>query len=366
MTDSLCWRIKTHLQWTGWLQYIPNVTAVLLSFLLACLGGLVAGQVLFCPLALLSCLLLLILVFDLCTVKCGLRPWEPSPARCDDLDAFDLMRKRRSCRSFQARSLSTADLGELMECVQHETDPSRLLGSCPIRLDYVAAPLTVWPVVGGHEFLVAIAPREYSREAVIDVGRCLQKAVLHATRMGLATCWIGPGADHESVMKHLGDRFNPSNDHIICICAVGYSSNYIPASIRLIQRVQRNRMPLSALFFAGPCLQEPLAVHLHPWSQYGRCYEVCQWSPSSFNGQPIRCVGTASGKRFDFYTATQSRFYAPVALGIWLANWETGCAALGIRGRFQMLTQQERAIKGVRWLSDDSPRYDVSWLADDK
>jgi hypothetical protein len=39
-------------------------------------------------------------------------------------------------------------------------------------------------------------------------------------------------------------------------------------------------------------------------------------------------------RRVDFVATTPSRFYAPVALGIWVANWETGCAALGIEGRW--------------------------------
>lgn len=40
--------------------------------------------------------------------------------------------------------------------------------------------------------------------------------------MGLATCWIGPGADHESITLKLGQRFDKERDHIICVCAVGH------------------------------------------------------------------------------------------------------------------------------------------------
>lgn len=97
--------------------------------------------------------------------------------------------------------------------------------------------MTVWPGVGAHEFLVAIAPRSYDRLALIDVGRNLQKVVLHATRMGVATCWIGPGADQSSVIKHLGDRFDPDRDHVVCICAVGYRSRFQPLSIRVAEWV---------------------------------------------------------------------------------------------------------------------------------
>ena len=52
--------------------------------------------------------------------------------------------------------------------------------------------------------------------------------------------------------------------------------------------------------------------------------------------------------RFDFYASTASRFYAPVALGIWCANWETGCGALGIPGQFAELKPEEPAAPAAR------------------
>ena len=71
-------------------------------------------------------------------------------------------------------------MAAVSECTRHDG----LIGTTPIRFEYVAARLTVWPGVGAHEFLVAIAPRSYDRLALIDVGRNLQKVLLHATRMG--------------------------------------------------------------------------------------------------------------------------------------------------------------------------------------
>jgi nitroreductase len=254
-----------------------------------------------------------------------------------------------------------------MQSVRIASEPDRMLGNRPIRFEYVAAPLTVWPVVGAHEFLVAIAPRDYNRRAVIDVGRSLQKVVLQATRMGVATCWIGPGASHSSVEHHLGERFDPAKDHIICVCAIGYASRFIPLSVRLMNRGMHRRLPLEDLFFRDATFQEPLNVNDPPFDRFGRCYEVCQWAPSSYNAQTTRCVGvvqpSGSGQaslRFDFYASIESRFYAPVALGIWCANWETGCGALGIPGHFAVATPEQRGAEGV----PEMPRYDVSWLAD--
>jgi hypothetical protein len=244
----------------------------------------------------------------------------------------------------------------------HSAEPT--LGQAPIRFEYVNAPLTVWPVVNATEFLVAIAPSEYSRLAVIDVGRTLQKIVMDATRMGLGTCWIGPGADHASVIHHLGDRFDPERDHIICLCAVGYKSAYVPLLLRYMYYVIfKRRLPLSQLFFADANFKEPLDVEAEPFKSFGRTYEICEWSPSSYNGQTTRCVGVSNGQatRFDFYASTNSRYYAPVALGIWLANWELGCEALNIQGHFDILPAAETGRT-----EDALPRYDMSWVVDEQ
>jgi len=191
--------------------------------------------------------------------------------------------------------------------------------------------------------------------------------------MGIATCWIGPGADHRSVQHHLGDRFDPERDHIICVCAIGYRSRYKPVFLRLIQKIQRHRLPLDQVFFADPALSTPIDVTRPPYDRFGRCYEVCQWSPSSFNGQPTRAVvvtdpvALANGEtgqrvaRIDFCASTTSRYYAPVALGIWCANWELGCQALGIPGHFEILSDTSRGSTGA---PPELPRYDVSWIVD--
>jgi hypothetical protein len=371
-------RLKLRLQFTGWLQYIPTAILTLALFLVAALARLLGNTRVADPFVFVGTLLLTVLIFDLFTVKFHLRPREHLPKRNDDLGMFDLMRARRSCRSFQVRKLTSADYSELMEYMRLHSE-SPMIGKSSIRFEYVSAPLTVWPVVNATEFLVAIAPSEYNRLAVIDVGRSLQKIVIEATRMGLATCWIGPGADQASIVRHLGDRFNPKEDHVICVCAIGYKSWYKPLFLRFIQGLQRRRLPLSSLFFADSDFKEPLNVEALPFNRFGRNYEVCQWSPSSFNGQTTRCVsvmernGVKKGAgdedeprlvRFDFYAATKSRYYAPVALGIWCANWEKGCEALGIHGHFALLSAGERGVHCEN-ACPQLPRYDVSWVLDE-
>jgi len=364
-------RAKMRLQFTGWLQYMLPVPFMLALFLIAGIAGLLGGTKVANGFAFLGFLVLAVFIFDLITVKFRFRLPEALPKRKDDLEIFDLMRARRSCRSFQTRKLTTADYDELMKSVRFHNE-APMLGKSPVRFEYISAPLTVWPTVNATEFLVAIAPKEYDRLAVIDVGRSLQKIVMDATRMGLGTCWIGPGADHASIMQHLGERFSPETDHIICVCAVGYKSGYIPLFIRIFNAQFKRRLPLSELFFAETDFEQPLDVDAYPFNRFGRNYEICQWAPSSYNGQTTRCVAVTEQsegdkprlERFDFYAVTESRYYAPVAAGIWCANWEMGCEALGIHGHAAVLSTEERSVMNEK---DHSrlPRYDLSWVLDE-
>jgi nitroreductase len=365
--DNPVWKLKVRFQFSGWLQYIIHAIWIFVLLLIAGIGWLIGyWQVLLFWLPLgIAAFLSVVLVGTIVMVKYGLHPTERIPADKKNLDAFDLMRARHSCRSFQSRDLTKEHYSELMDAIRLHSQQDQQLGQQPVRFEYVPAALTVWPVVGAHEFLVAIAPHEYNRLSIIDVGRSLQKIVLHATRMGLATCWIGPGADNKSIVQHLGDDFDPVKDHVICVCAIGYESMYKPLFIRLFKKLMHNRLPLSELFFSDPSFKTPLDTELITFSDYGRCYEACQWSPSSYNGQTTRCAAVTEQTenqdkliRFDFCASTKSRYYAAVALGVWCANWETGAAALNKRGHFTVLSSEERTSEAAPEL----PRYDISWI----
>ena len=348
-------RAKMRVQFTGWLQYLLPTPFILLLSLLGCLlwflGGRSLGAVLLVPAGLLA----LVAIFDIVTTKWKIRLPERRPPRLDALAPFDVLRARRSCRSLQTRRLSDADREELMASVRTQLAvPS--IGETAPRLEYIAAPLTVWPTVNGSEFLVAIVPKAYDRTAIIDVGRTLQRVVVDATRMGLGTCWIGPGADHTSVVEHLGDRFDADAEHIICVCGVGYRSSYIPLFIRLFnRRMSSRRLPFSELFFSDEALEHPIDIHAPPYDRFGRSYEACRWAPSSYNGQTTRAfVATGPDGKVSavhFMASTASRYYAPVALGIWCANWELGCEALGEAGLF----------KSVHATQGNLPCHDVTW-----
>ena len=104
--------MKLRLQFTGWLQYVPPLIVTLVILLIAGIMHLLGGSQIARGFAFVGYLLLTVEIFDLITVKFRLRFPESLPKRKDDLELFDLMRSRRSCRSFQTRKLTPADYKE--------------------------------------------------------------------------------------------------------------------------------------------------------------------------------------------------------------------------------------------------------------
>jgi len=129
------------------------------------------------------------------------------------------------------------------------------------------------------------------------------------------------------------------------------------------------RKPLRDLFFSDPEMSRPLNFNTPGYRRYARLFEALRQSPSSFNGQTTRCViqelpektgrvnRSTAFLRVDFHAATISRFYAPVALGIWCANWERSCRVLGLQGKFKFSGKESRisaGVCGISWLSDST------------
>jgi hypothetical protein len=130
---SLIWGMKLRLQFTGWLQYIPSGVTALALFLVAAIAALLGNRQVADAFTIIGSFPLAVFTLDLVTVKFRLRFHERLPKRNDDLGLFDLMRSRRSCRSFQTRKLTSSDLDELLDYVRvHSAAPK--IGEAPQRL----------------------------------------------------------------------------------------------------------------------------------------------------------------------------------------------------------------------------------------
>lgn len=354
------WKLKLRLQHTGWLQYALPFFWAFFSLMLATIEYIAFGS---SRVGLTLALIFLGLgTFDIATCKYNLRPLESIPPSQDHWTRIETMLKRHSCRSFQTRKLTQAHKSEILDVAQ--VCLHKKIFAKDIRLEFIDTPIKVWPAVNCQEFLVAIAPAQYSKQAIWDLGKSLEHTVLHATRMGLGTLWVGPGADHESIVQALGDkRFDPQRDHIICVCALGYPSAFAPTMIRLMSKVtSTKRLALEKLVMGGPQCQQPLE-DAAIYEKLKPAFEAVRWSPSSYNAQTTRCSASVTDKGFlekvDFYRSLPSKYYATVALGVWMAHWEEACKELGFEGKFE--------IDKTRIAEDEGmfpPIYDISWVFD--
>ncbi len=332
--------LKRRLQFSGWLQFaLPFGLALalgLLSLILLAFGFAGGSRVL----TVLSGLALVLGVFEVAALKLRLftlpdRDHRPIPG-----DIFEVMAKRRSVRSFQPVPLAPADLSAVRSLLtQHVSlDAAHTLVQGEVRAEFVEQRITVWPGIGAQNFLIVVVPKVYDRLAVIEAGRALEHVVLGLTARGVATCWIGPGTDLRSAQEALGGRFDPARDHVLCTIAIGYESRWKPLLVRLMRVAMHRRKPLADLVFdVAPGLPAPL--HHKGLKPYRPVIEACRRAPSSYNGQTTRLIlrEDAQGLRSARLCAEEgSRFYAPLALGIWAAHWEAGTKAIGRQGQWQL------------------------------
>jgi len=373
-TDNSLWKLKERLKYTGWLQYCIGFFWAVPPLLLSSVEHWIMGSAVYMPG--LAVGLLGLATFELATCKYNIRPTEALPVSPNPKIQTDIaaIKARYACRSYQSRNLTPEHRQEIMTVAQTHIQ-NKLFAEHKIRFEYMAQPLVVWPAVNCKEFMVAIAPKSYySKHAIMDVGRALEKTVIHATKLGIASCIIGPGADHKSTIETLGpQKFDVEQDHIICVCALGYQSTYAPSFIRLISKAMRNRLPPAQLFFKDAKCTIPITepeLTQEPYAIFQQALECARWSPSSYNAQTTRGVLAIEEKsiddkklviqQFDVYRANKSKYYATVAVGIWMANWELACQQLGLAGTWMVDPSREQENASTT----EPPLYDISWVLD--
>lgn len=355
--SSLLSRLFRTALFSGWLQFMPPFGLALALAAASFTGFLLGWSGRGWALGGLAALFFLWGLFDLIVIKLRLVSLPERALTPPTGDAFAVMRARRAVRAFQPRKLDNIDRAFVTERLTHHTaaDSAHAIAQGRMRAVLLDAPLTVWPSVGAQSFIVVLGPKAYDRLAVIEAGRAVQHVVNEAVARGLATCWIGPGADHALVAAALGAEFDAAQDHILCVVAIGYESRYKPFFIRLAALSGKRRKPMMDLVFEeAPGLPAPMKRA--PFKALAPALEAVRWAPSSYNSQTSRIILVSEDKtllKAQFCATEGSRFYAPLALGIWCANWETGMEALGYSGRW-------RALDAPRPIAGDLV-HDVTW-----
>jgi len=263
----------------------------------------------------------------------------------------ELIRRRRSCRSFDGRALEAQVLEGLERYAAGVAAPfgSRLrfgvIDNEKVRAENLFSAGSYGMIKGARYYLAALVPRDEPRRWE-DAGFVLEAVVLHAAGLGLGTCWIGGVFDRKRFGRVLGIR---ADEQLPAVVALGRPADKRSLRDRLVRWSARGdrRKPVDDLFFAGRW-NSPMAME--GAGQWAQVLESVRLAPSASNRQPWRIVRL--GSDFHFYLARDRTYSAmmPLAdlqridLGIAMCHFQFSAFEAGLDGKWR---DQDPRVSGT-------------------
>lgn len=246
----------------------------------------------------------------------------------------ELVRNRRSVRTFDGREVSAEDLEKLTSFMSKTDNPYEI----PIEFKLLNAKeqKLPCPVVSGTNLYVGAKAKRvpHTEEAV---GYSMEKLVLYAQSLGIGTVWIGGTMDRaafERAMELGGDEIMP------CVSPLGYPAKKLSVKESLMRKGVKadSRLAFEELFFDGSFdvqLTEKKAGGL------AGVLETVRWAPSAVNKQPWRVVVKENAAHF--YLKRNKGFISEavgdmqkIDLGIALCHFALAAEEKGMKLNFQI------------------------------
>ena len=265
------------------------------------------------------------------------------------MNMMELVRQRRSVRTFDGRELAPADAERVMACAEAARSPYDL----PItwRLLSAKAMGLSTPVISGTDTFIAgkIARAPHAEEAF---GFAFERVVLCAQSLGLGTTWIA-GTMNRAAFERAMDL--KSGEVMPCVSPLGYPARHMSLKETVMRKGIRadSRLAFESLFFDGdfdhPLTAERAGAAAEP-------LEMVRWAPSAVNKQPWRVV--MKDGQAHFYEK-QSRGYVDASgwdiqridMGIALCHFACGFEAQGRPIRFSVDDPGLAAPEGVSYVA---------------
>ena len=199
------------------------------------------------------------------------------------MNTIDVIRSRRSVRTFDGRALTEDDVRKTMDFARKAGNPYGL----PIEwkiLDAKTDGLSSPVIVGTDTFIAGKMKRVAHAEEAF--GYEFEKIVLYAQRLGIGTTWIAGTMNRGAFEKAMDlgpDEVMP------CVSPLGYPARKMSLRETLMRKGVRadSRLDFDELFFDGS-FDRPLAVHSA--GRLSDALEAVRLAPSAVNKQPWRVV----------------------------------------------------------------------------
>jgi len=189
-------------------------------------------------------------------------------------------------------------------------------------------------IKGASLFIVGAVKSE--RKAMEDFGYCMEKNILHATSLGLGTCWLGGTFRRSNFAKMINLM---ENEVLPAITPIGYPTKKrsLRDSVIRFSAGSKKRKKWQSLFFTKD-MKKPLSRENA--GKYAPLLESVRLGPSASNRQPWRIVREPG--KFHFYcssTKTYNKLFKGIRLqnidmGIAMCHFELSADELGLAGKW--------------------------------
>ncbi|MBQ9485706.1 MAG: nitroreductase [Clostridia bacterium] len=250
------------------------------------------------------------------------------------MNTFDLIRSRRSVRSFDGTPLKSDDARKIMEYAESVKNPYSILIDWKL-LDAKKLGLSS-PVITGEDMYIAgkMHRKPFAEEAF---GYSFEKVVLFALSLGVGTTWIAGTMNRESFER----AAMVAQDEVMpCVSPLGYPAKKMSFRETMMRKGIKadSRFDFDKLFFDGdfdtPLTEEKAGALKTP-------LEAVRLAPSAVNKQPWRVVCTEN--KVHFYEKSGKNFIGKdgwdlqrIDVGIALCHFECVAKECGIETSFEV------------------------------
>lgn len=199
------------------------------------------------------------------------------------MNTLELIRSRRSVRTFDGRALREEDRSRILAFAEKTENPYDI----PIEWKILSAEkhhLTSPVIVGADTYIAGKMNRVPHAEEAF--GYTFERIVLYAQSLGIGSTWIAGTMDRPAFERALSLK---NGEVMPCVSPLGYPA----AKMSLRETMMRKgikadkRLPFEQLFFkatfATPITEADAG-------DYHDLLEMVRWAPSAVNKQPWRIV----------------------------------------------------------------------------
>jgi hypothetical protein len=240
-------------------------------------------------------------------------------------------RERKSRRSFDGRHIEDSVLEDMREALDGlctgQGARVHLIDIAPDNL--FKGIIGSYGRISGAPSALAFIGQATDENATAEIGYLGQAAVLEATRLGLATCWVGgyfnPGRLAKLVDMRAGELAH-------AVSPLGYGKSSISGSERTLYRMKQDKTkPRKPL--------DEIAPGFETWPEWARDgVAIARLAPSAYNRQPWRFRKDDARIVVSFEGPDTPKISKRIGCGIAMLSFEMGARHAGASGHWEFVS----------------------------